>query len=227
MAFLFLSFIAGVLTVLAPCVLPLLPVIVGGTGLWVRALVDDLNMAETPPDMELRSKLEVRTEDDLYAEYKRLDPEGAEWIDRDNKRRLIRALEVTLKTGKPFSAQLQKGAPRFDVLQIGLDVPKLELDRRIDERVDVMVAKGLFDEVRGLIKKFSKETPAATGIGYREIVSFIEGRSSAAEAVDEVKKHTRQYAKRQYTWFKKDPRIMWITDARMAFPLVTTFLGDR
>ncbi len=204
-----------------------LPIIVGGTGLWVRALIDDLNMAETPPDPVLRKELEARTEEDLYAEYKRLDPEGAEWIDRDNKRRLVRALEVTKKTGKPFSAQLTKGAPRYDALQIGIEVSKDELARRIDERVDTMIAKGLFDEVRGLSKQFSRDTHAATGIGYREILQFIDGKISAAQAVQDVKTHTRQYAKRQMTWFKKDPRIIWIDDARRALPLVTDFVGDR
>lgn len=202
-----------------------LPILVGGTGLWVRAVVDNLNLTETPPNKDLRVKLEARHLDDLFAEYKRLDPDGAEVIDRDNKRRVVRALEVTLATGKPFSAQLRRGQGKYELLEIGLRVDRDVLNARLDQRVEEMVAKGLVNEVRRLRDAYGCETESMTGIGYRQICRFIEGKSSVSDAVEETKKATRAYAKRQMTWFKRDERIRWIDKPEEAFGLVTRFLA--
>lgn len=201
-----------------------LPILVGGTGLWVRAVVDNLNLTETPPNKELRAKLEARRLDDLFAEYKRLDPEGAEVIDRDNKRRLVRALEVTLTTGKPFSAQLERGASKYDVLEIGITVDREELNAHINDRVDEMIANGLVNEVRRLREKYGCETESMTGIGYRQICAFLDGQHPLAEAIEETKKATRAYAKRQMTWFKRDERIRWVPGPAEATDLCVTFL---
>ncbi len=201
-----------------------LPILVGGTGMWVWTLVDNLTLTETPPNAALRAELEPRSLDDLFAEYKRLDPDGAEVIDRDNKRRLIRALEVTKLTGKPFSAQMQKGEVKYGVLQIGLDIPREELFERIDTRVDEMIAKGLVDEVRGLVAKYGSEANAMSGIGYRQIAFFLDGKANLKAAIEEVKRATRAYAKRQMTWFRRDPRVVWIQDPEKAEALVETFL---
>lgn len=201
-----------------------LPILVGGTGLWVRAVVDNLNLTETPPNKELREKLEARHLDDLFAEYKRLDPDGAEVIDRDNKRRVVRALEVTLATGKPFSAQIQRGNGKYDPIEIGILVERDELNARINLRVEEMVAKGLVNEVRRLRDRYGCETEAMTGIGYRQVCRFLEGKSSAADAVEETKKATRAYAKRQMTWFKRDDRIAWVRTPEEAVAVATRAL---
>lgn len=201
-----------------------LPVVVGGTGLWAKAIVDNPTYADAPPVYALRAQLDARGLGDLFAEYKRLDPDGAEVIDSDNKRRVVRALEVTLATGKPFSQQLTKGDPKYDALQLGLDVPREELNRRIEERVEGMVANGLVDEVRGLKTKYGCDTEAMSGIGYRQVCAFLDGKASLAAAIEETKKATRAYAKRQMTWFRRDGRIKWIGSNEEALQLVEDFL---
>lgn len=201
-----------------------LPILVGGTGLWVRAVVDNLNLTETPPNKELRETLDARPLDDLFAEYKRLDPDGAEVIDRDNKRRVVRALEVTLATGTPFSAQLARGESPYDPIEIGLLVDRDVLNERINFRVEEMVANGLVSEARNLRAKYGCATESMTSIGYRQICRFLEGNSSLADAIEETKKATRAYAKRQMTWFKRDDRIAWIDDPSKAAAIVTQAL---
>jgi tRNA dimethylallyltransferase len=201
-----------------------LPMLVGGTGLWIDALLDNLTFAEVPPDPKLRVELEARHIDDLFAEYKRLDPDGAEVIDRHNKRRLVRALEVTKKTGKPFSALREKGPQLFDALVIGLSVPREELNQRLDERVDEMIGRGLVNEVRALKDKYGCEANAMTGIGYRQICFFLDGKANLAAAIEDVKRDTRAYAKRQMTWFNKNKNVRWIENPADAFGLVEAFL---
>ncbi|PJA45159.1 tRNA (adenosine(37)-N6)-dimethylallyltransferase MiaA [Candidatus Uhrbacteria bacterium CG_4_9_14_3_um_filter_50_9] len=201
-----------------------LPILVGGTGLWLQAVIDNLDLAATPADADVRAELESRPLGDLFAEYKRLDPAGAEFIDRENKRRVVRALEVTKLTGKPFSEQRSAGEPKYDVLQIGLDVPREELYERINQRVEEMVAMGLVDEVRRLKGKYGCEIDAMTGIGYRQICEFLNGNESLAEAIQATKQATRRYAKRQMTWFKRDERIKWITPGESVDELIKTFL---
>lgn len=197
-----------------------LPILVGGTGLWVRAVVDNLLLTETASDPVLRAELDARHIDDLFAEYKRLDPLGAETIDRENKRRVVRALEVTRLTGKPFSQQLTQGPQKYDVLEIGLRVEREELYQRIDERVEGMVAAGLVNEVRRLRDQYGCETESMTSIGYRQICRFLAGKQPLADAIEDVKRDTRHYAKRQMTWFKRDERIKWILQPEEAILLI-------
>ncbi len=187
-----------------------LPILVGGTGLWVRAVIDNLNLTETPPNRELRTVLEQRDLNDLNAEYKRLDPAGAQVIDQDNKRRVVRALEVTLVTGKPFSAQLERGESNYDLCEIGILVDREVLNERINNRVEEMIARGLIEEVRCLRDRYGCDIDAMTGIGYRQVCAFLEGKCSVDDAIEETKKATRAYAKRQMTWFRRDPRVNWI-----------------
>ena len=196
-----------------------LPILVGGTGLWVRAVVDDLNLTETARNDELRDRLEARHLDDLFAEYKRLDPDGAELIDRQNKRRVVRALEVTIATGKPFSAQLKRGTSKYDLLEIGILVDRDVLNERINDRVEVMVATGLVDEVRRLHESYGCDVESMTGIGYRQVCAFLDGSRPIADAVEETKKATRAYAKRQMTWFRRDDRVRWIERSEEALEI--------
>jgi len=201
-----------------------IPILVGGTGLWVSALINNFDLTNTPADFKLRAELESRSLDDLFAEYKQLDPEGAEVIDKDNKRRVVRALEVTKLSGKPFFKQQTKGNPKYGVLQIGLLVDRQELNTRIDQRVDEMVVAGLVKEVRELQEKYGCDIYSMSGIGYRQICTFLKGDSSLDEAIEEIKKVTRHYAKRQMTWFNRDKRIKWIKNSSEAFPLISDFL---
>ncbi len=200
-----------------------LPILAGGTGFWLKAVIDNLDLTQTPADQDLRAQLEARTLGDLFHEYKQLDPEGAEVIDKQNKRRLVRALEVTILTGKPFSQQQTAGESLYDVLQIGLSVSREVLNERIDTRVDEMIARGLIDEVRRLKDRYGCEIESMTGIGYRQICRFLSGEQTLSEAIEEVKKDTHHYAKRQMTWFKRDGRIVWIEPGTSVEQIVEEF----
>lgn len=203
-----------------------LPILVGGTGLWVRAVVDNLDLTATPSDPVLREVLENRELEDLFQEYRTLDPEGAEVIDRDNKRRVVRALEVTRLTGKPWSQQQTRGESMYEVLQIGLLVPRDVLNERINRRVDEMIKTGLVEEVRGLADRYGCEIESMTGIGYRQICRYLSGEQKLDDAIQEIKKDTRDYAKRQMTWFKRDPRIVWVKpDDPNIFQFIERFLS--
>jgi tRNA dimethylallyltransferase len=202
------------------------PILAGGTGFWLKAVIDDLDLSETPANLELRAELESKTLGDLFARYKKLDPAGAEVIDKKNKRRLVRAIEVSEVTGVPFSEHRSTPNSPYDVLQIGLHVEREVLKERANARVDEMVAMGLVDEVRGLKDRYGCEIESMTGIGYRQICEFLDGETSLKSAIEEVKADTRKYAKRQMTWFKRDERIQWIKEASEAFPLVYTFLTE-
>lgn len=214
-----------------------LPILVGGTGLWLKTVIDNLDLTSTPADPTLRAQLESRTLSDLFHEYKQLDPEGAELIDKKNKRRVVRALEVTKLTGKPWSQHQVVGEQMYDVLQIGLSVDREELNARIETRVDEMIVRGLVDEVRRLKDKYGCEVESMTGIGYRQVCTFLSGapteasakvgRTKLSEAIEEVKRDTRAYAKRQMTWFKRDERIIWVKPGESVDELVQHFLENK
>lgn len=206
-----------------------LPIIVGGTGMWLRALIENFDLAATPSDPKLRQELESQRLGDLYHEYKQLDPEGAVTIDKSNKRRGVRALEVTKLTGQPFSKMKSSQEPLYDVLEIGLRVDRKDLYGRIDNRVDEMIGTGLVDEVRSLKDKYGCEIDAMTGIGYRQVCEFLSGEEKLADAIEHIKRDTRHYAKRQMTWFKRNERIQWIEpdDTERAGELVKIFLNKK
>ncbi len=206
-----------------------LPILVGGTGMWMKALIENFDLAATPSDPVLRQDLESQRLGDLYHEYKQLDPEGAVTIDKSNKRRVVRALEVTKLTGQPFSQMKSSQEPLYDVLEIGLHVERKELYARIDNRVDEMIGMGLVDEVRGLKDKYGCDIDAMTGIGYRQVCEFLSGEEKLADAIEHIKRDTRHYAKRQMTWFKRNERIEWIEpdDTVRAVELVKTFLNKK
>lgn len=197
-----------------------LPIVVGGTGLYVRAVVDALEIPRVPPDAALRRRLEKKTAAELLWELRDLDPERATTIDRRNKRRLVRAIEVARAT----PAGEGKAWPRFRTLQLGIDLPRQELYRRIDARVDEQVSRGLFAEVRGLLERYGTRLPALSGIGYREVIAHLEGTLTEAEAVQRIKWDSHAYARRQLTWFRKDRRVRWLADPDAALPLVREFL---
>jgi tRNA dimethylallyltransferase len=192
-----------------------LPLLVGGTGLYVRAVLDGLRIPAAPPDAKLRARLEEEAAAAgalaLHARLAALDPTAAARIDPRNVRRVIRALEVCLTTGRPISEQQQAAPPPYRTLRLGLTRPRAELYARIDARVDAMLAAGLVDEVRALLARgYSPHLPALSGLGYRQIIRYLAGELSLEEAVQEIKRQTRRFVRQQQTWFRPDdPRIHW------------------
>jgi tRNA dimethylallyltransferase len=193
-----------------------LPLLVGGTGQYVRAVTEGWKPPEVKPDERLRNELEKLEEekgkDFLYEKLKSLDPEAAEKIDPRNVRRTIRALEVIMTTGKKFSEQRGQGESPYHLITIGLTRPRPELYARIDERIESMFANGLLDEVKGLLAKgYSSDLPTMSAIGYRECISVIEGKLSVDQAKVEMRRASRIFVRRQSNWFKEsDPNISWL-----------------
>lgn len=205
-----------------------IPIMVGGTGLYIRAVVDQLQIPRVPEDPALRKRLEEQiTAEGIESVYHALlerDPAAKDVVDARNPRRVIRALEVSMKTGQPFTSFLKKGELPFPVLQIGIEWPRTELNERIDRRVDCMMEQGLLDEVRALGEKYGWDFPSMSGHGYRQIGMFIRGEKTLDEAIALTKRETRQYAKRQMTWFLPDKRIHWRPRGEGAIALVQDFL---
>ena len=190
-------------------------VIVGGTGLYIKAILDDLNFPDTDP--EVRAKLEAEVEEfgaaSLFARLEELDPAAALAIDRANIRRVIRALEVIEITGQPFTANLpRENSSRYpDAMQFGLVMDRDHLRERIDARVDRMWDCGFVTEVDELIARGIKDgVTAQRALGYAQIISMREGTMTEEEAKEDTKRASRQYARRQETWFSRDARIQWV-----------------
>ena len=187
-------------------------VAVGGSGLYVRALcegMDDLPQADPTLRAELGRRLQTEGLEVLVEELRRLDPVYYEKVDRRNPARVVRALEVCLQTGRPYSEQRtgQRQRRPFGIVKIGIDLPREELYERIDRRVDRMLADGLEAEARALYPY--RALNALQTVGYREFFDYFEGRTSYEEAVALIKRNSRRYAKRQLTWFRRDPEIRW------------------
>lgn len=200
------------------------PFLVGGTGLYIQSVVDNLKIPEVPPDEKVRKQLERLTNKQLLNKLKKNDLKTFNSIDKNNRRRIIRALEVCFLTKQPFSKLKRKGKPLFNILQIGINLPKDKLDQKIKKRTDAMIEAGLVKEVKRLNKKYPATLPAMSGIGYKEIISYLKKNISLEEAVELIKKNTRNYAKKQATWFKKDQRIKWIKNLNTAEKLIKDFL---
>ncbi len=196
-----------------------LPFLVGGTGLYIKSIVDNVDFPKVKPNKKLRKQLEKKNTKELFKIYKKLDSKGAELIDKNNKRRLVRAIEVCRITKKPFWIQRKKQASLFDILQIGIKLPKKELEKRISKRTDKMFELGLEKEVRKLTKKYGT-SPLLQTIGYSE---WLENKNKE-EIKKDIKKHTIQFTKRQMTWFKKDKTINWIKNYSQAEKLIKAFL---
>ncbi|MEG1760053.1 MAG: tRNA (adenosine(37)-N6)-dimethylallyltransferase MiaA [Alistipes sp.] len=187
-------------------------VAVGGSGLYVQALckgMDTLPAVDAQLRAALGNRLKTEGLASLVAQLKDLDPAFYAVVDRNNPARVLRALEVCLQTGVPYSAQ-RTGAPRtrdFDTVKIGIDVPREELYDRINRRVDEMLARGLEDEVRRLYPY--KHLNALQTVGYKELFAWMDGEITYEEAVELIKRNSRRYAKRQMTWFRRDTQIRW------------------
>ncbi len=192
-----------------------LPLLVGGSGLYVWSLVEGWKIPQVPPDQKLRRRLEARAEQEgsqsLYQELQDIDPMTAAKINPRNTRRIIRALEIYHTTGQPPSQLQHKEAPGFPILLIGLTRERSELYRRIDWRVDKMIQMGLVEEVEQLLKKgYSPSLPSMSGIGYKQIGQFLRGEMTLPQAIDKIKYETHRLARHQYAWFRlSDSRIHW------------------
>lgn len=201
-----------------------IPFLVGGTGLYIKAIVDNLEIPRVEPDLVLRRELESKSLEERVKMLKEIDPETYEKIDIQNPRRVIRALEVVLSTGESFLKQQKKGKSLFNVLQLGIKVDKENLYERINKRCEKMIEAGLIQEAKRLAQKYSWELPSMSGIGYRQMRDYIEGKMTLEEAIEWLQMDTRHYAKRQMTWFKKDEKIVWIENEKQAEKKIEEFL---
>ncbi len=202
-----------------------IPLVVGGTGLYISALVDNFAIPPVEPNPKLRRSLEEKSIQELVDLLEKIDPKTAVVIDRKNKRRLIRALEVCILTGESFLGQQKKGEPLFDVLQIGIDVDREVLRARINERSQKMVTDGLVPEIEKLLKqKYAWSLPSMNGIGYRQFQGFFKGEIDLGRATELLQYDTWHYARRQLTWFRRDKRIVWVASVAEATRLVEEFL---
>lgn len=204
-----------------------LPILCGGTGLYIKAVVENLDIPKIEADPLLRKNIEKDIQeyglDFVFKKLVELDPEAAYIVDPKNPRRVIRALEVTIATNKPFSSQRKTGQPIFDVLEIGITLPNEKLKEKISQRIDQMIKDGLVNEVKNLFLKY-KDQQAFDAIGYREIIEFLNNKATLDQAIEKMKINTWHYAKRQMTWFKKDPKIHWVQNSKEVAQLLDTFL---
>ncbi len=185
-------------------------IIVGGTGLYLNAFINGFSFPIAAKDDSIRAKLSSYETKELYEKLLSVDPAAAEKIDKNDKKRIIRALEVFESTGIPIS-QLQKKDVRKDIQLFCLDLDREALYSRINERVDKMFAEGLVDEVKGLLGKgYSKALNSMQALGYKETIAHLEEKLSLQEASELIKKGTRNFAKRQLTWFRRFPDVKWI-----------------
>ncbi len=194
------------------------PIVAGGTGLYINALVYNLTFSETITNWEYRARLQSLAEKEgpeaLHALLMKVDPKSGEAIHPNNVKRVIRALEVYETTGKPISEHKEESrreAPPYDYRIFGIELDRDVLYSRIEQRVDKMMAKGLYQEVEGILRKgYSPDLISLQGIGYKEIIQAIEGKCTLAEAVERIKMGTRHLAKRQLTWFRKTEGLRWL-----------------
>ena len=210
-----------------------LPIVVGGTGQYVRGLLRGWRVPNVPPDPELRAELESQSPDALWKRLMTLDPDAAEFVDKPNLRRVIRALEVCIKSGQPFSELRRRIPPPYQVLQIGLTMDRDDLYARADARVEAMMEAGLVEEVKTLLAEgYDWSLPAMSGLGYSQFKPYFEGETTRDEVIERIKLDTHDFIRRQYSWFRPNsPRIHWI-DAQgsrvrdKAYDLIATFLDE-
>ncbi|WP_216827904.1 tRNA (adenosine(37)-N6)-dimethylallyltransferase MiaA [Alkalihalobacterium elongatum] len=198
-----------------------LPFIVGGTGLYINSVIQNFNFANTPTDLQFREEMEQFVKEHgvekLHHKLKDVDSVSYASIHPNNYRRVIRALEVIKRTGKTLSEyqQTQTTESPYDFVFIGLTMERDILYERINHRVDLMVEQGLIEEAKNLYKKGVRDCQSVQAIGYKEIYEYIEGKVSKEEAIETLKRNSRRYAKRQYTWFRNKANVHWfdMTDA--------------
>jgi len=213
-----------------------LPLLVGGTGQYVMAVVEGWKIPRVAPDETLRGELYRQADEEgaeaLHERLRSLDPAAADRIDARNVRRVVRALEVCLITEEPISEQQDKSPPPYRILMLGLSLDREELYRRIDERVGRMMEAGLETEVRGLVATgYSFDLPAMSGVGYRQFAPYLAGEVPLETVVREIQRATRRFVRQQANWFRPgDARIHWLDAAQDPYPaaleLIRRFVGE-
>jgi len=191
-----------------------IPLLVGGTGLYYQAVVDNYSFYPMATRQDIRKQLQAEVAEkglpELYTRLQEIDPDYATKISPQDEKRIIRALEVFALTGIPFSKQQTRQRNTYTLAAVGLYLNRETLYQRINERVDKMLARGLIDEVRKFRGQgYGLDNNAMQALGYKQVIYYLEGLMSYEEMVEAIKKGTRRFAKRQYTWFKRDERIKW------------------
>ncbi|MCH8171299.1 MAG: tRNA (adenosine(37)-N6)-dimethylallyltransferase MiaA [Bacteroidetes bacterium] len=211
---------------------------VGGTAQYIYAVVDNWSIPKVAEDKKFREKLESRIEksglESVYQELIKKDPKAAEFVQKDNPRRIIRALEVIEKTGIKFSETRKKNEPKYNAILIGNDMTREALYKKIDQRIDQMIKVGLVDEVKALLSKYPADSSGFQTIGYQEIIAYLNNETRLDEAIEKIKFHSHRYVRHQYNWFssrggsasggKKDKRINWIKSYDEAKELLVKFI---
>lgn len=195
-----------------------LPMVVGGTGLYINSLVYNLDFTEVPPNEEIRKELEDLANkygnEYLHQELEKIDSKAASILSINDRQRMIRALEIYKITGVSKSDQnpnFREPVTDYNLVMIGLNMDRATLYERINKRVDIMLENGLIEEIKMLMDMgYNKDMVSMKGIGYKEMMMYLEGSISLEEAIEMIKKGSRNYAKRQLTWFRRDPRIHWV-----------------
>lgn len=185
------------------------PIIAGGTGLYIDILLKNYDLPEIPADRPLREELKKYTKDDLYKKLLELDSDAGEIIDKNDSKKIIRAIEIIKTTGKSLKNSRGIKPSEYNIKWIGKNFDRKTLYERIDKRVDIMVENGLVEETKGLLDKYGDIPNITSTIGYREISGYLYDKYSLEEGIALLKKNTRNYAKRQLTWFRKNPDIIW------------------
>lgn len=190
------------------------PILVGGTGLYISAIIEGYDMPRIAPDQKLRQKLQKEAVEKgaefLHKKLQKLDPKAAAAIHPHNLRYVIRALEINLTAGKNKTSARKKS--NYDIFMVGIDWPRAQLYQRINQRVQRQLDRGLVEEVKQLIQKgYQQDLPAMSSLGVKEIIPYIKGEKSLEECVEIIKQSTRRYAKRQMTWFRRYARVRWLS----------------
>lgn len=193
------------------------PIVVGGTGLYVDSLIYGIEYPDIELDEKYRKELEKRADKEglelLYNEAKKIDPQAIEKISKNDKKRILRILEIYKATGKNKTEQekeSRKNGIKYDYKVFAINMDREILYDRINKRVDIMIENGLIEEVEKLLKKYTEFPTAMQGLGYKEVVEYLQGKITKEEMIENIKRETRRYAKRQITWFKKNKQTIWI-----------------
>lgn len=203
-----------------------LPIIVGGTGLYIQSLIDNYDMPAVAPQPEMRERMSTMSLEDLVRELEEIDPMSADTVDLKNPRRVMRAIEVARVTGESFRELRKKHTAVIDPLFIGIEHTPEELRDRINKSIDRMLGEGWIEEVRTLHEQgVAWGAPAMTSLGYREIGMFLREEYTKKQMVEKMRIYTWQYARRQLTWFRKETRIKWIKQEKEAEALVQAWIS--
>ncbi len=194
------------------------PILAGGTGLYIQSVTEGLVIPSAAPDPAMRELLVSRSLEELRSELLAKDPESAQKIHPNDRLRTSRALEVLHSTGKTLSSQKGRNPPNYPIIYLGLDTPnRAFLNQRIELRTQAMLNKGLLEEIQSLEQQYGQDLPLLETLGYREFKQHLHQKYSLAEAIEQTVLHTRQFAKRQTTWFKANPHVLWLDIANYTF----------